>query len=267
MENHSILFYRFLFAASSILLILLVQRRSLKIRRSEIATLIYLAFLYDGSSLFLLDGYSYMSTGVATTLHFTYPIVVTLVMIFFCGERKQLTTFLAIIMAVIGVAVFSYSTNDQSISIKGIIIVIISAICYALYIVRVNRSRVKDMQGLKLTFYVMFIGMIIFAMNALRTGGIQPIPNNTCWINFILLAIICTTISNLALVLSVKGIGSTVTSILGAMEPLTAVCTGILVYNEPLTVRIAAGIMLIITAVILIIITRKPSPQVIEEFE
>ncbi|MEG1580201.1 MAG: DMT family transporter [Bacteroidaceae bacterium] len=265
LKNHSILFYRFLFAAASILLVLLVQRSSLKIRRSEIATLLYLAFLYDGSALFLLDSYSYMSTGVATTLHFTYPIIVTLVMIFFCGERKQWTTFLAILIAFIGVAVFSYSPTGNAVGLRGLVIVLVSAICYALYIVRVNRSRVREMQGLKLTFYVMVIGMMMFAVNAVREGGIQPIPNAESWLNFLLLAIICTTISNLALIYSVKGVGSTTTAILGALEPLTAVCTGILVYHEILTARIAIGILLILTAVILIVTTRKPALVLVEE--
>ncbi len=260
--NPSILFYRFLFASAALFLVLLAQRRSFKVSRSELVTLLYLALIYDGSALFLLEGYLYMPSGVATTIHFLYPVVTTLVMVFFYGEKKRFSTFLAVFMAVAGVAVLSYVPGGLSFSLKGVVIVLISAVCYALYIVRVNRSRVRNMSGLKLAFYVLFIGMFIFAADALRQGGIQPIPNGECLANFVLLGLVCTVMSNFALLISVKHIGSTLTSILGAMEPLTAVCCGALFYNEPFTLRVVAGMGLIIPAVIIIILGRQSKMHV-----
>ena len=46
-----------------------------------------------------------------------------------------------------------------------------------------------------------------------------------------LLAVITAVLSNLTLVLAVQRIGSTLTSVLGVMEPLTAVFVGILVFK------------------------------------
>ncbi len=68
-----------------------------------------------------------------------------------------------------------------------------------------------------------------------------------------MLALVPTVISNLALVHSVKGIGSTLTSVLGAMEPVTAVCVGIFIFDEVFTFHIGSGIAFIIFAVLLII--------------
>lgn len=260
MENPSILFYRFLFASLALFVVLTVQRKSLRVSRSQLVSLLYLAFIYDGSALFLLEGYDYMPTGVATTIHFLYPVVTTLIMVFFYGEPKRFTTFLAVALAVAGVAVLSYSPGGRAISLKGIIIVLISAVCYALYIVRVNRSRARTMPGLKLAFYVLFIGMFIFAADALRQGGIQPIPNGECLVNFLLLGLVCTVMSNFTLLIAVKNVGSTVTSILGAMEPLTAVCCGVLFYGEPLTGMLLLGVALVLPAVFMIILGRQPKP-------
>ena len=64
-------------------------------------------------------------------------------------------------------------------------------------------------------------------------------------------------ISNITLLLAVRHIGGTLTSILGALEPVTAVCIGALVFGEAFTVNEAIGILLILTAVILIILSRS----------
>ena len=74
--------------------------------------------------------------------------------------------------------------------------------------------------------------------------------------NLILLALIPTVVSNLALVRAVKSIGSTLTSVLGAMEPVTAVCVGIFLFGEAFTTSIGVGIALIIVAVMVIILKR-----------
>ncbi len=84
----------------------------------------------------------------------------------------------------------------------------------------------------------------------------QSIPDGTTLGNLIMLALIPTVISNLALVRAIKNIGSTLTSVLGAMEPVTAVFVGIIIFGEPFTQSIALGIMLIISAVTVIILRR-----------
>jgi drug/metabolite transporter (DMT)-like permease len=76
-------------------------------------------------------------------------------------------------------------------------------------------------------------------------------------LNLSLLAIVPTVISNITLVMAVKRIGGTLTSVLGAIEPITAVVVGILMFGEPFSPRLAAGIVLILSAVTIIIL-QKP---------
>ena len=83
LSDASILFYRFIFAALVIAVVMVAMKRSFKITRGELVTLTYLAFLSDGSALFLIDGYNYMSSGAATTLHFMSPVLTTLVLMVF----------------------------------------------------------------------------------------------------------------------------------------------------------------------------------------
>ena len=261
-SDPSILFYRFGTAALLLGLLMLLRRRSFRVTRGELVSLTYVAFISDGSALFLLDGYNYMSTGVATTIHFMYPVVTALIMVIFYHEARRPATLLAALMAVAGVAVLSWQPGGTHASLRGVIIVLISAVCYALYIIRVNRSRLQKMDALRLTFYVMGIGACIFAAEALRQDRLQAIPTPEAGLNLLLLAFICTVITNLAVVGAVKRIGSTMTAVLGALEPLTAVAMGCLLLGEPFTSHVLCGVLLIIPAVIIIIFTRgRRSPS------
>lgn len=55
--------------------------------------------------------------------------------------------------------------------------------------------------------------------------------------------------SNITLVMAIKKIGSTLTAVFGAMEPLTAVLIGVLFLHEELHLAGIAGIVLILSAV------------------
>ena len=159
-------------------------------------------------------------------------------------------------MSVAGVGVLCWDPTGHT-SLHGIIIVLISAVCYALYLIRVNRSRAAHMDSLKLVFYILFIGALIFLAEALRQNSFHPISSSLQFGNLVALALICTIVTNVCLVVSVKSIGSTMTAVIGALEPLTAVVVGCLVFHEAFTWQVLTGILLIIPAVVIIIWTRR----------
>lgn len=256
MQFDSILFYRFLFAAIALAGMMLVKKESFRIEKREIPVLILLGFFYTISAMFLFWGYSFMSAGIATTLHFTYPIFVTLIMLFFFKEKTSWVTLLAIALAIGGVARLSINEGEMRLSVIGVIIVLFSAVGYALYITTVNKSRVQNMIGRKLALYVFIVSTLLFAIKAGTNQGIQAIPDTMSVVNLILLAIVPTVISNITLVLAVHNIGGTLTSVLGAVEPITAVFVGVLVFGEPFTANLGVGILLIIIAVTLIILSK-----------
>jgi drug/metabolite transporter (DMT)-like permease len=64
-------------------------------------------------------------------------------------------------------------------------------------------------------------------------------------------------VSNFTGVKAVRRIGPTLTSILGALQPLTAVILGILFLDEHLGPRTLIGISLILVAVCIIIMHQK----------
>ena len=256
MQFPSILLYRFIFACIVLALLLLAKGISLRISLKDLPKLLLLVVFYDILSLFLFWGYQEISSGVATAIHFMHPVFTTILMITLFKEKSSIWRAIAIIIAIIGVSLLSLSGGETSrISIAGIIIVLISALGYASYLVAVNKVNIK-MNGLKLTFYVFLFGGIILFTGTSLVSSVQPIPSMRSFGSLLLLAIIPTIISNLTLIQAIKRIGSTITSVLGAMEPVTAILVGILVFNEALTAQIGLGVILIISAVLIIILKR-----------
>ena len=201
---------------------------------------------------------------MATTLHFTYPILTALIMMIFFRERSRVSTWVAIVLSICGVAFLS-GVGSAGAQWLGIVLELISALCFALYLIRVNRSRVVgNMPVAKLTFYVMAFGTAIFAafiayeradFDVSAHYALLPPPGG--WWNLGFLAIVCTVVTNLSLVHATQNIGPTVTSILGVLEPLTALVLGVLFLGEQLTPAMAIGIGLILPAVLIIILRRK----------
>lgn len=255
MVYDSILFYRFLFASMALGTVMLIKKESFRVEWKDVHVFVMLSVFYTFSSLFLLWGYGYMGAGVATTLHFTYPVFVTLIMFFIFRERSSWLTWVAIALAVGGVAMLSLPSGGMEADVAGVVIVLLSAVGYASYITGVNKSRVRNMNSRKLAFYVFVFTTVIFGCKAVFCGGVQLPPDPASVGNLALLAVLPTVVSNITLVLAVQNIGGTLTSVLGALEPLTAVCIGALVFGEDFTAREAGGIMLVLVAVTLIILT------------
>jgi drug/metabolite transporter (DMT)-like permease len=57
--------------------------------------------------------------------------------------------------------------------------------------------------------------------------------------------------------IAIKNIGSTPSAIMGALEPVTAVVISVSLFHEVFTLRLAIGIVLILSAVILVILRKS----------
>jgi len=259
MDFVSVLIYRFAISCIFIFPILLINHIRLSISRSEIWRMALLALFYCCSALFLFWSYHYMSSGKATTIHFMYPVFTSLIMVFFFHEHISWKTFVAILLAVAGVALLADDHSaSSSISMIGLLIVLASGLYYAIYLVAVNQMKVRNMGSLELTFYVMLFGLFFLILIALIFGhGIGEIKSTSSFFHLLSLALISTVFSNITLILAIKRLGSTRTAIMGAFEPLTAVCVGILFLHEEITTLSVLGIMGIIAAISLLVYAKK----------
>lgn len=263
MNEANILFYRFLFSALLMGGICLVRGESFKISAKAILPLFSLGLLYALTGLFIIHSYNYISSGLATTIHFLYPICVSFLMVVFFKEQKSNGLFIAAFISLVGVALMCWSGTGE-ISLMGIGLAALTIVTYGVYIVGLNQSKVGKMPADMLTFYILLAGTFIFFVYTQSTTGISTIPSLKAGGYLIGLAFLATVISDLALILAVKHAGSTVTAILGSMEPLVAVTVGVFVFSEFFGLQSLIGLVLILLSVVLVILADQRKNKKIE---
>lgn len=253
MSVDTVLFYRYSLAVIVLGIMMKFQKQSFAIKRVDVLPLCIMGLLFAFSSLFLFMSYNYMDAGIASTILFVYPVLVAIIMAVVFKEKVSPITMFSIALAFVGISMLCKSPGGQTLSLVGITFVFLSSLSYAIYIVGVNRSSLKDMPIAKLTFYVLLFGLSVYVVRLQFCTELQVIPTPMLWINAVSLAVFPTVISLVTMTKAIHYICSTPTAILGALEPVTALFFGVLVFGEQLTPRIILGILMVITAVTLII--------------
>ena len=82
-----VLTYRWGVASAALLLFGLATGRRLRIARRDFGVVFLLSLFRAGCSLSLVFAYANIATGVASTIHFLYPLAVALAMTLFFRER------------------------------------------------------------------------------------------------------------------------------------------------------------------------------------
>lgn len=250
------LFYRFFISALFILGYLIYKKESLRVNKSEFLILALLGLFYALSAEFLFLGYDYLSPGIASTILFVYPVIVALIMTFFFKEKITGLTVVSLVITIGGVAALSAKGGVFDINLPGLLITLLSATFYALYMVVVNKAKIAA-SGFKITFYSLLFSAVYFFGKTLFLKESLAIPSIELFLNFTTFAFVTTVLSMSSLVYAIKIIGSTPTSILGALEPVVAVAISVVLFHESLTGSLVVGIALILTGVIINIISER----------
>lgn len=257
----TILCYRFLLATVAMAIVMLLTRRNFRLPMATMVVVAVLAILYATTAILLMESYKYIPSGITTTIHFLYPLAVTLTMAWLFKERISYIIYIAVLVSLVGVALLAWGSHTEGDFKRGVTYAMVTVVTYAAYIVGVMRSRAARVDSVVLTFYVLAFGALLFFLYALATEGIEALHSLSSWRDIIMLALVCTVLSDYTLVLAIKHIGSTRTSILGSMEPLTAVVVGVVYFGERVDVVSVVGLVLIISAVVMVIVQSKPQEE------
>ena len=249
-SSFEVLSYRWGVASLFLGALALLAGRSFRLSWPELRTVFFLSLFRAATSLSLVIAYQHIASGVASTIHFMYPLMC------FFREKGSVWVFAAIGMSIVGAVLLSLGNVDftRGNTTLGMVSAAVSVVSYGGYIVGVRKSRAVGIDSTVLTCYVMGLGALYFIAGGLVTGGIRIETDGTAWLCILGVALPATAVSNMTLVQAIKRIGPTLTSVFGALEPLTAVVIGVAVFGEPFTVQGAAGILLIVAAVTIVIL-------------
>ena len=252
----SLLFYRYGIAVLLMLAFMLATRKSLKISMKQFLMMLLIGTLFTACSVTLFFAYDYIPSGIATSVLYVYPIMVAVLMMLL-GQHPSGRTWISIFTGVAGAVLLSFNGEGGFIDWRGIVLVVLSGLSYSFFIIIVNQSKLlKSMPNLTLTFYCFLVGsMELFLF--MRCGlDLNPVPDAVSWWNVIGLAVLPTTVATITLAAASKSIGPTKTSVMGILEPLTAIVVGTMVFHEPFTVHIGIGMALILFSILFMVLSK-----------
>ena len=257
LDVNSLLFYRYGVATLLMLAFMAMAKKQIRITWRQFGLMSIVGVLFTACSLTLFESYKYIPSGIATSILYVYPIMVALIMMFL-GQFPTWQTWVSIFAGVVGAVLLSLTGDGGFMDWRGIALVVASGLCYTLFIVIVNQSKqIKAMPNLTLTFYCFLVGTVmLFALSGFGVS-LNAMPDASCWLNVLGLAVLPTTIATITLAAATKTVGATKTSVLGILEPLTAIFIGTLVFHEAFNLNVAIGVVLILFSILFMILTEK----------
>lgn len=258
LSNFDVLSYRWATAAIVLMIYAFCRKKSLKLSSfDEVWKIVLLSILRSVTSVTLLIGYANIASGIASTINFMYPVVVALCMMLFFGEQKSPVNFISIIASIFGVYLLASGdglTVDNGNAGLGLTCSIISALSFAAYYLLMKITRADKIEVVKITTWIMMLSAVYFVICAfVFNGKLTIVTDGRQWLNIVGLGLWSTMVSNFTGVKAVRRIGPTLTSILGALQPLTAVILGVVFLDEHLGIKTIIGITIILITVTLIV--------------
>lgn len=262
LSDFDVLSYRWLIAGIVLMIYALCKKKSLRLNSfDEVWKVVLLSALRAITSVTLLIGYANISSGIASTINFMYPVIVTICMMLFFGEKRSLADIAAIGVSIFGVYLLA---SGDSIIVEGgntrlgLICSLISAFSFAAYYIVMKQVRADKIEVVKFTTWIMMLSALYFIVCAfIFEGRITLVKDFGSWLNILGLGLWATMVSNITGVKAIRRIGPTHTSILGALQPVTAVILGVLFLGEHLYLRSCIGITLILVAVSVVVMHQK----------
>jgi len=260
LSTSSVLFYRFSFALILLGLIMALRRQPFRMERKQLPPMICGGVLLALSCLFLFLSFRHIGGGIAATILFVYPVMVCSIMFLFFHVRQSPATLAGMFFAVGGIALLSLGKGAADFDFTGLVFVLLSALTYAVYMVMVKVSCLKDLKAETLTFYAMLFGLPVFLI-ALKGGAdLQKLPDLFSLGCALGLALFPSLFSFLFMAIAIRCIGPSKTAILGALEPVTALLIGRAVFGENLSSQQAVAVFIFLVSVVLVVTSRPPKP-------
>lgn len=242
-------FFRVFYVTIVLFFVLKIKKIDFHLEKRDLLSVMLTSIFGSGLTIIILnESYNYVDTGIATSLHFLYPLFVAILCCFFYGEKIKKKQIISLSFALVGIICFMSKGNG---SLFGYLLAIASGLTYAFYLVKMDKSGLVRMNALKLSFYLaLFTTIEIFTMNLYM----QEVVFKMDALSYGLLLVLALSSSFLATVLLQKGVlllGSTRASFICLLEPVTSMIVGILWLNEALTLNKGLGGLAIIISLII----------------
>ena len=243
-----------------ILVLFIKDRNGFKISARDIPLFLGLGF---GSILFFTVCYftaiTMMTLSAAAILLYTSPVWIMLMSVLFFHEKLDRRKLTALALAFTGCVLVS-GISGEGITLTGLLVGLGSGIGYGLYSIlgTIALRRYSSYTVTTYTFMFAAIGSWIIC----RPDDMFYKFSNASDLGFLMIfcgltALITAVIPFLAYTLGLERVEASKAGIIATIEPMVATLIGIVVFSEPLTIMSGAGILLILSAVVILNMCEK----------
>ena len=245
-------FLRFLLSLLPLYLAARGKKADLRITKSEALKILLIAVCgFGGTSVLLFLSYNYIPSGMATTVHFVYPVFVILGSILFLKQKISPMKMLCVALCFGGILMFYGGGGEGAVQPIGLFFAFASGVTYSFYIVYLDWSGLSKMNPTKMIFYMNTFSALMVGSLAVATGSFTLDITLKGWILALILAICVSFFAVRSFQMGVRIIGPQNAAILSTFEPITSLIVGILVYQEVLTLPGVIGCVLILSSVVI----------------
>lgn len=228
-------------------ILMLARGRSFRLNKKELFDIIILGVVGGSLSIIsLYAAYDYISTGLATTLHFIYPLIIVVVSALIYREKITNMKLAAVMLVTLGIFLF-VDLNTAADKI-GVILAVLSGVFYSFYVIYMDHSGLDKMDYVKLTFYLMIImsaGTFIFG--AATKSIVFNEMSGTAWVFAVIISFLITIGAIPLFQAGVRYEGASTAGIVSALEPITTIILGALFLGEAMAlVQYFGGAMIIL---------------------
>lgn len=241
---------RFTFASIILFIYIKTKKLSLRVSKEQIKLILFMGVIgYSMTSILLFIAYNYIDVGIAGMILHTYPLMVMILSIIIYKEKFKLKKFLYLMVTTIGVFIM-LDIKVGGINTIGVVLVLLSALCYAIYVLGASNDKVKNIDSYVMTFYISIISAIVGSTTGIVTNSFNNPINFYGIISILLIAFISTVVALMAFLKGVKLIGPTNSAIFSALEPIVSLVLGVIILGESISFKIIIGSTIIILAMI-----------------
>lgn len=236
------------------LTILLCDRKAFRVKLRD-------AWIFIGSGVISLlifgvcyfRAMDYMSLSAAAILLYTAPCFVILISAPLFREKLTVQKLTAMALAFAGCCLVSgIGSGGAVITPKGLILGLCSGLCYALYSIFSRFALNRGYSAMTINFY----SCLLAGIGATVIGGTEYLGIITASVPNLLFAVatglVTCFLPYLLYTRGLEGLENGKASIMASIEPVVATVVGVIIYHETPTLMSAAGVILVLSAIVLL---------------
>ena len=253
--------YGFILTCIFLAVYIAATRRSFVVKKKALLPVFLAGLMNVVTRVLLTYSYQYLDVGIATTLHFMYPLFAALLGALCFRERMPFYKWIAFMVASGSVSLFASGFEAGS-ELTGILLAISSAVCFALYMLITEKANLTEIDPVVFVFYVSVVSALGCTVMELGGGSlIVAVPMKA-----LIVLILCAIVNNvLGFALQQQGVrhmGAAMAALFSLFEPVFSCIFGAIFLQQAMGVKSILGILIILLCLVAIVVldNRKNRP-------